>query len=160
MTLIEIQNTIKEILNKATISAEDISVDCDEKTGDIWCRIKSHESHLLIGRDGENLSAFNHIARRIFEKRAGIDGQQTLNNILIDVNDYQKGRNENIKSTAHMLSERAIFFKASIEADPMSSYDRRIIHEFLSEKPNIKTESVGEGKNRRVVIKYIEASSI
>ena len=76
-------------------------------------------------------------------------------NILIDINDFQKKRIENIQAIAHMMAERARYFKSNIEVDPMSSFERRIIHEFLSNEIDLKTESSGFGPSRRVVIKYI-----
>jgi predicted RNA-binding protein Jag len=53
-----------------------------------------------------------------------------------------------------MMSERARYFKSNIEVDPMSAFERRVIHEFLSEATDLKTESIGTGSSRRVVIKY------
>jgi spoIIIJ-associated protein len=53
------------------------------------------------------------------------------------------------------MSERARYFKSNIEVDPMSAFERRIVHEFLSEANDLKTESVGFGPSRRVIIKYI-----
>ena len=60
-----------------------------------------------------------------------------------------------MQATAHMMAERARYFKSNIEVDPMSAFERRIIHEFLSDATDLKTESMGEGPQRRVVIKYI-----
>ena len=54
-----------------------------------------------------------------------------------------------------MMSERARYFKSNVEVDPMSAFDRRVVHEFLSNMPDLKTESMGFGPTRRVVIKYI-----
>ena len=56
-----------------------------------------------------------------------------------------------------MMSERARYFKSNIEVDPMSAFERRVVHEFLSNATDLKTESVGFGPTRRVVIKYIGA---
>ncbi len=77
------------------------------------------------------------------------------NNVLIDINGFQKKRVENIRAVAHMMGERARYFKSNIEVDPMSAFERRVVHEFLSGATDLKTESVGFGPTRRVVIKYI-----
>ena len=50
---------------------------------------------------------------------------------------------------------RELFFKKEIEMEPMTAYDRRIVHSVLGECLDIKTESVGNGLERRVVIKPI-----
>ena len=53
-----------------------------------------------------------------------------------------------------MMAERARAFQYDVELTPMSAYERLIIHMTLADAPNVKTESLGEGRNRRVVIKY------
>ena len=152
----QIKQIIKEIAEKTTFHTEDVAISCDDTDGSLWCSIKTKEPYFFIGKEGETLSAFNHLARRIIDKAtSNPETERSEQNIIIDVNDYQRKRIENLKTIAHMLAERAQFFKSSIETDPMSPFDRRIIHEFLANKPNIKTESTGLGEGRRVVIKYI-----
>jgi predicted RNA-binding protein Jag len=57
------------------------------------------------------------------------------------------------------LLEEAVVEVATIwvlKVEPMSAYDRKIIHSYLSSKNDIVTESVGEGMNRHIIIKYVE----
>jgi spoIIIJ-associated protein len=54
-----------------------------------------------------------------------------------------------------MMAERARYFKSSVAIDPMPAFERRIVHEFLSEASDLKTESEGVGPHRRVIIKYV-----
>ncbi len=122
------------------------------ENGMIWCTIETPDSRLLIGREGETLRSFNHIIRKIIDKNK----EEPTKNLFIDVNGYQKKRFDNLKNIAHMMEERAKYFKSNIELDPMPAYERRIIHMFLEGSKNIKTESQGVGMNRKVVIKYIE----
>ena len=108
----------------------------------------------MIGRDGETLRSLNHLVRKMLEK----DSSETeAANIFIDVNGYQKKRFDSLKTIAHMMAERARYFKSNIEVDPMPAYERRIVHMFLESAPDIKTESEGYGPNRRVVIKYLNS---
>ncbi len=74
----------------------------------------------------------------------------------IDVNDYRSFQIEKLKIKAKMLANRAKDMKVSIEMEPMSSYERLIIHGALNGEANIATESIGEGRDRRIVIKYVE----
>lgn len=60
---------------------------------------------------------------------------------LVDINGYQKKRFDNLKNIAHMIAERAKYFKSNIEIDPMPAFERRIIHLFLENDKEIKTES-------------------
>ena len=122
--------------------------------GDIlWCSISTPDSRFLIGRDGEALRSLNHLVRKMLE--GGVTEQESQN-LMIDINGYQKQRIDTLKATAHMLAERAKYFKSNIEADPMPAYERRIIHTFLEDVKGIVTESTGTGPNRRIVIKYKE----
>ena len=115
--------------------------------------IKSPESGLLIGDRGETFQALSHLIRRIASK-----GLEEMADFSIDVNDYRASMVEKLKIKAGMLANRARDMKTNVEMEPMTSYERLIIHGALSGQPNIKTESVGEGKDRRLIIKYVETS--
>ena len=146
----EIQNLIKELIEKTTVSVREISI-TEDGPKNTWFGVEVSEPHLFTLRDGEGLYALNHLVRRIIEGSAGA-GEESF---LIDIGGFQKKRVENIRAVAHMMSERARYFKSNIEVDPMSAFERRIVHEFLSDATDLKTESVGSGPSRRVVIKYI-----
>jgi predicted RNA-binding protein Jag len=165
----EMQNLIKELIEKTTISVSKISVDEDKPTsfrsnGDktTWFSVEVSQPHFFWERGGEALFAINHLARRMIEAqnpntpdvRENVPKPEGLG-ILIDINGFQKKRVENIHAIAHMMAERARYFKSNIEVDPMPAFERRIVHEFLSDATDLKTESQGEGLSRRVVIKYI-----
>jgi spoIIIJ-associated protein len=147
-----IKKIVYEIFDQTgcTISSCEFSDENDM----LWCMIDTPDSRFMIGRDGETLRSLNHLIRKIAEKN--LNEEETAK-IFIDVNGYQKKRFENLKNIAHMMAERARYFKSNIEVDPMPAYERRIIHMFLEGTKDIKTESEGYGPNRRVVIKYIES---
>jgi spoIIIJ-associated protein len=146
--------TIKEIIENifkhtdCAITKLEISLE----NGMLWCMIDTPDSRFMIGREGETLRSLNHLVRKIAEKTSG---QEEMSNIFVDVNGYQKKRFDSLKNIAHMMAERAKYFKSNIEVDPMPANERRIIHMFLEGIPDIKTESEGYGPNRRVVIKYV-----
>ena len=149
----KIKNTIEELITRSGFDIDEIKF-CEEAEG-LWCQIRTKDSALMIGPSGETLSALNHLVYRLIEN-------QKLENppmVFIDVNDYKKKQIENLKTKAHMMAERARFFKSSIEIEPMSAGERRIIHQYLDGQPDIKTESTGFGRDRRVVIKYVPKDS-
>lgn len=148
----KIQNIISELLDSAGISFEEVFFD---DTEDAFCfiSIKTDKPNDLIGRNGEVLSAINYLVLKILEK--DINTNEIINFIL-DVNGFRKKKIENIKTTAHMLAERAKYFKSNIDVDPMPAYERKIMHSYLQNIKNVKTESTGFGKGRHIVIKYIE----
>jgi len=155
----EIKNLIKELIEKTTVKLNGIEITEDNPTN-ILISAEVGEPHFFISHEGEGLHALNHLVHRIIESKTPfvLDKEQPQSHglgVLIDINGFQKKRIENIRAIAHMMSERARYFKSNIEVDPMSAFERRIIHEFLSEATDLKTESIGFGPSRRVVIKYI-----
>lgn len=156
----EISNLIKELIQRTTVSLNNIEVkEEDVKSGGkaTWFKVEVGEPHLFLDRGAEALQALNHIVRKIIEsKNPGAEAEKE--NIMIDINEYQAKRIENIHAVAHMMAERARYFKSNIEMEPQSPFDRRIVHEFLSDAQDLKTESIGAGPTRRVVIKYIGTS--
>ena len=152
----EIQKLIKELVEKTTVKLNEVSV-VEEGPKNIWVSVEVSEPHFFISHDGEGLQALNHIVHRIIEAKnpTVLPGEKTGLGILVDVNGFQKKHVENVRAVAHMMSERARYFKSNIEVDPMSAFERRIVHEFLSDAQDLKTESMGMGRDRRVVIKYI-----
>lgn len=147
-------NTIKIILNHLQVEATDVVVDRDEKTDSLRFIITTLDSAILIGEHGARLLALNHIVKRIVENKE--EGNQSF---MIDVNDYQKKRIDDIRAKAHMLAERARYFKSSVEMDPMSSYERMIVHAEFTDTNDIVTESTGQGRERRIIIRFSEGKA-
>jgi len=142
----KIKEIIKTLLEKMGIGGE---VDAYETAENLQFTIRTNEAGLLIGEGGQNLIALNHIAKRIGEK---VLGEREFP-YSVDVNEYQKLKAEELKDLARMSAQRVRFFKKEITLDPMTSYERRIVHAALTTYPDIITESQGEEPNRSVVIK-------
>jgi spoIIIJ-associated protein len=145
-------DTLKTMLTLLGVAFTDISVTIDEKTSSPRFVIATPDSSILIGEHGARLLAINHLMKRIVEKK--FPGEH--HSFMVDVNDYQKKQVEDIRTKAHMLAERARYFKSSVEMDPMSSYERMIVHAEFTMTPDIMTESSGFGKERHLVLKYTE----
>lgn len=149
----DIEKSIHDLFRATNLTIDEVVVKDDEDTGMVWFSIRTSEPELFIGRNGETLQAWNHIVRKMIEKQ--LTGAETFTEILIDVNDYQKKKVDSLKTIAHMMAERARFFKSSVDVEPMSPYERKIIHSYLANKNDVTTESAGEGRDRHVVIKYV-----
>jgi spoIIIJ-associated protein len=118
--------------------------------------ISSTDAERLIGPQGEHLKALTVIARRMVEH---IHGEEAAN-FLLDVNDFHEAQLEQIRQKARMSAQRARLFKHDIDLDPMSPYDRLVIHELFANDPEIQTESAGEGAFRHIVLKYKNSPSL
>jgi len=146
----EIIEILRKLLGHLGVAVTDITEERDERTASLRFVVATPDSALLIGEHGTRLLALNHIMKRIVER----EGAPT--SFFVDVNDYQKKRIDDIRTKAHILAERARYFKSAIEMDPMSSYERMIVHAEFTETPDIVTESAGFGRERHVIIKFSE----
>jgi len=152
----KIKLLIEDLLKKIDVSFDSVDIVNDSFTGGVIFIIKTKESGLLIGERGETFQSLSHLIKKMVNK-----GREDLpSQFAIDVNDYQSSMIEKIRSKANILANRARDLKSDVEMEPMSSYERLIVHGALTDQSNIKTESVGEGKDRRVVIKYIKQEKI
>jgi spoIIIJ-associated protein len=145
------KTTIEEFLNKMGI--EHSGVLKSESDGRIRYSVETSDSALLIGNKGESLKSLNYLIKSIVSKNQ----EEGKTNFIVDVGDYYLERVEKVKYAAKVTAERAKFLKDSVEMEPMSSYERLVVHQALADDPEIKTESTGFGKTRRVVIKYTDS---
>ena len=149
-----IKQTINGIIEKIPVNAQFKGVSGLLENDMLRFALTTDEPHFLVGLDGKTLFALNHLVKKIFEIQCEKNNWKKLN-FFVDVNDYQEKRIQELKNRAQIMAERARFFKSNIECPPMNPYERMIIHSFFSDVPDIKTESTGFGRDRRVVIKYV-----
>lgn len=116
----------------------------------ISVNIETEDSNFLIGQYGTNLEALQHLARVIIRKNV-----EEKIDLVVDVNSYRKEKTDSIVRLARNLAEEALLKNQAVALRPMSSYERRLVHMELAQNEKVKTESVGEGEERKVVIKPI-----
>ena len=156
--MIELIENITILLQHAGFGKDDVSVSHDEKAGIVWFTITTNNAHVLLAKETEVLSALNHIATKVSERYL----KETNNRlrVVIDAGGVERKKIENLRSIAHMMAERARYFKSTVALDAMPPYDRRIVHEFLADLPDIVTESKGEGRDRHIVVAYKEPEKL
>lgn len=145
----EIKNFIKEkliaILREMGYQAEvEIQVKQDIPT----YRIYSNNDSLLIGKSGKNLEALQIVLRQIVNTETGINYR-----FFLDVSDYKEKNEHHLEALAKRLAREVATTKIEVKMDSMNSYERRIVHNVLTNNKKVYTESVGEEPNRCVVIK-------
>ena len=136
----------KEFFEKMGL-ASDIKELKKEKDS-IFARLETEDSGLLIGRGGETLSEMQLILKMVLKKKTG----QVIY-VDIDVNGYKKEKVDSIAEMAKKYGDEVALTGKEKILPQMSSYERRIIHMTLKERPDVETESRGEGEERRIVIK-------
>ncbi len=110
--------------------------------------IYSDKDNLLIGKNGKNLKALSIITSQHILKELG-----TTFKFVIDVNEYKEKHEKSLESLARRLAREVKNTKVEVKLDSMNSYERRIIHNALTNNKFVYTESEGEEPNRYVVIK-------
>jgi spoIIIJ-associated protein len=103
----------------------------------------------IIGRGGRTLAALEYLTNAVISRDEG-EGRQR---VIIDVGGYKARRDERLRKTARQAAARVRKTGFAVELDPMTAAERRIIHLTLAGDPFVVSESTGEGRNRRVVIK-------
>ena len=152
-----VETILKELLTALGVTYS--AVTKSEVAGQEIYSIQTDDARTLIGMHGDTVHALDMLVKKIYEKRQpAVKGDDPSTQggpmFLIDVNDYRGKQIKDLQSKALMMAERARSFQYDVELSPMSSYERLIIHTTLQGAANVKTESQGEGRNRRVVIKY------
>ncbi len=147
-----IKESIKELLEKAGFNCEiEIEKTSQEDRESVVYNIKTKDdSNLLIGQFGVNLQAFQHIARLIVRKKI-----EDKTNFILDVNSYREQKNQSIIEEANEAARQSITEGRVIIMKPMSAYERRLVHMELSKNDKVTTESVGEGENRKILVKPV-----
>jgi spoIIIJ-associated protein len=144
-----VEETVRQLLEKMGFVFElEIKKENSGEIAQIECNIKTEDSSFLIGQYGTNLDSLQHIARLLIRKKSA-----EKINFTLDVNSYRKEKNEAVSQMAKSIAEQSVAEKRAVVLRPMSSYERRIVHMALSENDKVSTESIGEGEERKVIIK-------
>lgn len=105
---------------------------------------------ILIGKEGKTLDAIQCLLRQISQN----DLQNKIK-INVDISNYKYEQTKKLEKNIKNIAKEVLKTKVDTSLDPMNSYNRRIVHTIVSEFSDLETESVGEGKERHVVIKYV-----
>lgn len=101
----------------------------------------------LIGRQGKTLSGLQRIVRLMVGKQL-----TRWVNLTVDVEGYKQRREQDLRDLARRMADRAVRSGYTVYLDPMTPYDRRIVHVTLRNRSDVRTESVGKGRGRHVTI--------
>lgn len=101
----------------------------------------------LIGRRGDVLDSVQYLAT--LSANLGNPGYYRVS---VDAQGYRARRIETVQGIARRMAEKVLKYRRAFSLDPMSPYERRIVHSACQEIPGVTTHSIGEGADRRVVI--------
>ena len=148
----QLTGTTKNIISRLVAPILDLdpaNVDLSLEIGEdrIQVSVKSEDTGLLIGRDGQNLAAVQYLASRMITRAVGSQVR-----LQVDVGDYHVRQDSRLQELALNLAEKVKATGKVQTTRPLSAYQRRVIHLALQDDPEVQTRSSGEGALKHVVI--------
>lgn len=140
---------IKDYLKELTTNMG-LEVTFENKIRDKQITIKMYSDNnpILIGKNGQTLSALTTIIKQVVYNNI-----KSYPYLLLDVENYKEKQEKRLERLARNIARDVARSKNEVELENMNSYERRIIHNYLSEDKYVYTESVGEEPNRHIVVK-------
>jgi spoIIIJ-associated protein len=114
----------------------------------IFLDVKTEDSGRLIGRQGQTLSDLQYITNRMLFQQ-----DQSAPKIMVDVGGYRAQARDALVKKAQEAAEKVRRWGDVVELEPLSAFDRRIIHNALKDDPGVETQSVEvEGTNKKAIL--------
>lgn len=142
----EMKNIIREFFRKLGFETTIQFPPPQDST--FFVRITTKEPRSLIGEKGQNLLSIERLLRLMLLRK--VKGEFRLD---LDINGYKGKKKEYLRELARSLADDVSLEKKERVLPPMPAYERRIIHMELAARDDVSTESIGQGLERRVVIK-------
>lgn len=143
------KQNLSEFLNVflKQISDEELTYNIEDDKYYIYVNIEGEKTNSLIGYRGENLNALQTLLGAISNKNI-----EEKTRVILDISGYRAKRKKVLEELAEKVSKTVIKTRKKVTLEPMSAYERKIIHSKLQNHPKVTTESVGEEPNRKIVV--------
>ncbi len=135
---------LEEVADGLGLECE-VSVEAQE--GVLRGCLEGNDVGLLIGRRGQTIDAVQHLAQRIV-----FHGGESKTRVVVDVDGYRERRAHILREDADGAADEALRSGAAVELDPMPASERRVVHEHLRERGDVRTHSEGEEPERYLVV--------
>lgn len=141
-------DVVRELLRHMGVEAHVVVRESDQgEASPTVLDVTGDDLGILIGRQGETLRDLQYIARLIVSRKL-----QRWVNIVVDVGGYKRRREKILTELAGRMAERVVAEGKPVTLEPMPAHERRIVHMALRDDDLVRTESIGEGRRRKVVI--------
>jgi spoIIIJ-associated protein len=140
---------VKKLLADMGISAE-VKLQ-DGNNDDKLITIDGDGAGILIGHHGDTLDSLQYLANLAANKKQAGEKREYVK-ITIDIEGYRAKREETLRALARRKAEMVLKYKKSIMLEPMTPYERRIIHSEVQNIAGVATNSIGSESNRKVVL--------
>jgi len=135
---------LEKIINGISSGAE---VSVDQKKEKLFFRITGGDSGVLIGKRGQTLEAIQYLLEKMINIKS-----TTRVRVVVDVEGYLEKRKINLKQMAARMAEKARRTQKPVTIGQMNAHDRRIVHIHLKDDKGVRTQSIGEGYYRKLMI--------
>jgi spoIIIJ-associated protein len=125
----------------------DAAIEIEESDGVLTGRLDGEDVGLFIGRHGQTIDAVQHLAQRIVFP----EGPSAVR-VVIDANGYRERRAQALRGEADDAADEALRTGDPVELDPLPPFERRIVHEYLRERGDVRTHSEGNEPDRYLVV--------
>lgn len=122
------------------------TVTVEDRDGVLVATLAGADLGLLIGRHGQTIDALQYLANALAHRRG------SEQRVVVDAAGYRSRRESALRAIAQRSAERATATGHRVELDPMTAVERKVVHEFLKDDPEVETTSEGSEPNRFVVI--------
>ena len=129
------------------------SVEVEETDEEIRVTVNGEDLGLLIGKHGSTIDALQHLAARI-----AFHGREDRKNVVVDAAGYRERREGALQRAADQAVSDALAYGRSVELEPMSSSERRIVHTYLRDRTDVQTHSEGDEPDRRLVVTPVRST--
>lgn len=139
------QGTIEELFKLLEI---DGTFTMEEKDDFLHVILETEDSGIVIGRHGDMLDSLQFITALCLAKKLG-----EFKRVSLEVGDYKKNREDYLKNLAEETKNRVVESNQEVALPELKPWERRVIHLLLQNDEEVSSESVGEGKERTLVVK-------
>ena len=151
-TALDYLNNVMQVMGFTAAKAS-LSRELNSEGGKV-IRIDGADASALIGRHGETLDALQYLSNLALNAELDKKGENCPK-ITVDIEGYRTRREETLRSLAKRTADKVKRYKRNIALEPMTPYERRIIHSALQNDSLVMTASVVSDENRKVVIHYV-----
>lgn len=140
---------VKQLVENLGIEAEVKLYHCEDNSRRI--SITGEAASVLIGHHGEALDSLQYLANLASAKK-NAEGERNRRRVTVDIEGYRAKREETLRALARKMAAKALRTQKSVMLEPMSAYERRIIHSEVQGIEGVSTNSIGADNNRKIVI--------
>ena len=141
----QIEKIVKDLISRLDIAGD---FEVVEQDGTLEVLLKTEETGIVIGYHGEVLDSLQLVLSLMISQKIG-----RFQRITVEVGDYKKNRGEYLEKLALQVKEKVISEGREHAISSLRPWERRIMHMLLKDDESVTSESVGEGKERVIIIK-------